>query len=171
MNLRFLLISAGSVAVFTQFAAPASAATLISENFNSVAIGLGYTTSVGVFNVTSGNVDVVGPGLGDFYPGNGRYVDLNGSQRGTITSASIFNFNPGDTVTLSFNYGANGANKSANVQLGSLFSDTVSIGASTSVFSSYNTTFNVNSSLSTALSFMSSLSSPNGNAGIIIDNV
>jgi hypothetical protein len=179
MNLRSLLIAAGGVTFLTQFAAPASAATLLSENFDSLTTGLAYTTPVGAFNVTSGDVDVIGASYIDIYPGNGNYIDLDGDHPSTITSSSIFNFQAGDTVTLSFDYGANLFGKSATVSLGSLFSDTITgnyNGGFTTTFvggslTNYSTTFTAASAFSGALSFASNSLDPNSNGGIILDNV
>jgi hypothetical protein len=178
MNLRSLLISAGGVAALTQFATPAGAATLIDENFNSLATGLAFTTPVGAFNVTSGDVDVIGAGYIDIYPGYGNYIDLDGDHPSTITSG-IFNFQAGDTVNLSFDYGANLFDKSATVSLGSLFADTISgnyNGGFTTTFvdgslTHYSGTFTVGSDFSGALNFASNSLNPNSNGGIILDNV
>ncbi|MGX4770550.1 hypothetical protein ACWAUC_12220 [Bradyrhizobium guangdongense] len=86
-------------------AAPAQAAVVLSENFNSVPQGLNASTVGSNFSVTQGTVDVIGAGGSfNFYPGNGSYLDLDGSsfQLGTISSAV---FGSG-TYTLSFDFGA-----------------------------------------------------------------
>lgn len=59
------------------------------------------------WNVTSGSVDTIGTDYFDFYPGNGSYLDMNGS---TWTAGRIetkFDFVIGKTYTLSFDFGYN----------------------------------------------------------------
>ena len=83
---------------------PAQAGIVLSENFNNVAQGTNATNIGANFTVTSGTVDVIGAGFFDFYPGNGNYVDLDGStlMLGTIGSAA---FGPG-TYHLTFDLGS-----------------------------------------------------------------
>jgi hypothetical protein len=156
------------MAAFTQFDSPASAAVLINENFGSGLpdiYDLPVTGTVGAFTVSSGNIDLVGTSFNN-YPGNGNYIDLNGSIAGTITSTSSFTFNPGDSATLSFDYGANGSG-GANIFLG-----TTLIGSISAVYSSGSPltlqTFNITTPTDGALSFVASTP---GNGGIILDNI
>jgi hypothetical protein len=84
----------------------AHAGPILSDNFNSENGGvaqLNYTNFAN-FNVTAGSVDLIGNGNFDFYPGNGLYVDLDGStgQAGTLTSK--LTFAPG-SYNLSFDLG------------------------------------------------------------------
>ena len=87
------------------FALPLSsqAITVFSDNFDTDALGLNKTTFNGGWTVTSGTVDLIGQGgVFDFLPGNGRYVDLDGS---TSFSGSFDNqvpFSALTTYTLSF---------------------------------------------------------------------
>ncbi len=108
MKLSSVLTSALGVAVLSQFAAPAHAVNFINENFGtSVDPDQFNTTTAGVFTATTGNVDLIGDGGNyDFYPGNGKYIDLNGNTKGDISSSIFTLAAPG---TLSFDYGANGA--------------------------------------------------------------
>ena len=55
-----------------------------------------------------GTVDVIGTGYFDFYPGNGNYLDMNGSttSEGTITTGSL-GLEVGQTYELTFDYGTN----------------------------------------------------------------
>jgi hypothetical protein len=80
------------------------AAVIFSDNFNGESQSLNYNGFAN-WNVTAGTVDLIGTGFFDFYPGNGNYVDLDGSttQLGTLTSNPTFG--PG-TYTLSFSLGA-----------------------------------------------------------------
>jgi hypothetical protein len=83
---------------------PAHATIYLSENFNGVTQGLNATNVGPNFTVTSGAVDVIGTGFFNFYPGNGNYVDLDGSKMllGTIGSTT---FAPG-SYHLTFDVGS-----------------------------------------------------------------
>ena len=60
-------------------AAPGHAtAAVFADNFNSNASHLD-TTPTG-WNLVKGTVDIIGNGFFDWYPGNGAYLDLDGSQ-------------------------------------------------------------------------------------------
>jgi hypothetical protein len=153
------------VAVLTPFASSASAFSF-NENFGSENPDRYNTTApVSAFNVTSGNVDLIGNGGGyDFYAGNGNYIDLNGNTSGTITSSNVFTFNPGESATLSFDYGKNGSG-SADVFLGSNLIAQLN-NPSGSIFTPFSLTFNPTSD--GALSFVST---SGGSGGIVLDNV
>lgn len=93
------------------FISPAQAATVFSDNFNANTadqlngVPLGWSLELGV-------VDIIGLGGGyDWYPTNGRYIDLDGSigatgQLSALLTNSSFNLAAG-TYTLSFDYGIN----------------------------------------------------------------
>jgi hypothetical protein len=90
------------------WASPGSAAVLFSDNFDSTPDQLNQF-SFSNWTVTAGSVDVIGssptPNFYDFYPGQGNYVDLNGStgQFGQLSSNTVFG--PGK-YTLSFFLGS-----------------------------------------------------------------
>ncbi len=50
---------------------------VFEDTFDSESVGVGYT-SLTNWAVTSGNVDVIGDGYHNIYPGNGRYLDMDG---------------------------------------------------------------------------------------------
>ncbi len=93
----------------------ARAATLFSETFDASQPGSAYTSTIpgAAFQVTSGNVDIIGnltngAGSGFFTcpgPNNGanNCLDLNGNNPGAITTTTGFNLTAGTTYTLSFN--------------------------------------------------------------------
>lgn len=105
------LTTAVAIAITSMtFMSRAQAATVFFDDFNSDTPGLS-TTPTG-WSLTQGSVDIIGGSFGyDFYPGNGYYVDLNGStgQYGGIATDQIFA--PG-TYTVQFNLGSSvgGAN-------------------------------------------------------------
>ena len=92
-------------------ALPASADTLFFENFDSENGGiwaLDYA-SFAEFDIISGTVDLIGNGSPyDFLPGNGLYVDLDGSTQnaGLMLATPIALTTPGDYV-LSFDLAGN----------------------------------------------------------------
>jgi hypothetical protein len=171
MKLRSLMVSAFGVAALAQFATPASAITLLSENFDAskpdqLNIGVGNTVG-STFKVTAGNVDLIGSGGSfNFYPSNGSYIDLNGNTSGTITSIGSFSFAAGDKLNLSYNYGTNGAGGAANIFLGTTQIGVINnVAVGSSFFSgSYTST----QAFSGALSFVSTTP---GSGGIVLDNI
>lgn len=126
------------------------AAVLFEDNFDSEPVGLGKTTLT-KWNVTAGNVDVIGNSFFDLYPGNGRYLDMDGTPaaNATIRSKALLNLNPG-TYQLSFKLGRNGSGNSLLVQLGSVFAETF---AATPTLTSIVRSFTVTSASSAVLSF------------------
>lgn len=87
-----------------------AAVIVFSDDFNTETRAL--NGSLTQWTVTSGAVDVLGPGLFDFYPGNGNYVDLDGStnRAGRIKTASL-GLNKATTYELTFDLGVNGTNR------------------------------------------------------------
>ena len=89
-------------------------AVLFEDNFDSETLGLNYTNFAN-WNVSDGTVDLIGnPGFYDFQPGNGRYVDLDGStgNAGILTTKTTFNFLAGQWYELSFDVAGNSRNQS-----------------------------------------------------------
>lgn len=79
------------------------AAPIFSDNFDNETLGLNYS-SFANWTVSDGTVDLIGqPGFFDFIPGNGRYVDLDGStgNAGKMTSIAL-NLNGGQNYNLTF---------------------------------------------------------------------
>jgi hypothetical protein len=150
-------------------AAPnAGAALLLLDTFDSEALKLNQTTFAN-WNVTSGSVDLIGvPRFFNFYPGNGRYVDLDGSTHHTGQLSSKQSFAAG-TYTLEFDLGGNDrghAPKTTEITLGS-FSEqiTLSSGAGLNPFSVTFTTTGGN------LVFTELGAGPSDNVGNVLDDV
>jgi hypothetical protein len=80
------------------------ATTIFSDNFNTENGGHGVLNynSFAKWSVKNGTVDLIGNGFFDFFPGNGLYVDLDGTSlhAGTMRSIGI-SVAPGDYI-LSF---------------------------------------------------------------------
>jgi hypothetical protein len=147
----------------------AQAATLVDENFDAVAIQGGRTGPVGSYlTVTAGDIDVIGPGFADFYPGNGNYIDLNGGTGGTLTS-STFTFSAGDVVNLSFDYAKNldsaGVNVSADVILNGV---TIGQLGNLSTLTPFSFSTIIGADTTGTLSFVST--NP-GTGGVVLDNI
>ena len=97
-------VAAGSVATlalaFGSIDRAQAATFSFSDNFNAengTVAALGYN-SFANWNVTTNDVDLIGNGSFDFFPGNGLYVDLNGAAPGQLTSKTAYAFNTGDVV-------------------------------------------------------------------------
>jgi hypothetical protein len=172
MKLRSVLISTLGVAALAQFASPASAVTLINEDFGS-GIPDGYNlpvgTTVGSFTVSdptgtnpSGNIDLIGNGGGfDFYPGNGNYIDLNGNTPGAISSSTVTLLG---NNTLTFLLGANGSG-SADIFFGGVQIGSVTAGGGGSLTPQ---TINFGGTQAGALSFVSAGGTF---GGVVLDNI
>jgi hypothetical protein len=150
-------------------AASQCSAAVLSDTFNSENGGIPTLNYSGFanWNVTSGSVDLIGNGSFDFYPGNGLYVDLDGStgQPGQLTSK--LSFSPGSYV-LTFDLGGNArgdANKITDIALGS-FSTSLNL-ASASPYQLYSYTFTTTGG---NLVF-TDLTGGNQNIGNILDSV
>ena len=83
----------GAIFVLGVSGVPAQAAVIFSDDFNAENGGAGVLNYVGFSNwtVSEGTVDLIGNGFFDFYPGNGLYVDLDGStgNAGKMTSSGL----------------------------------------------------------------------------------
>ena len=162
--------------VFTNFA----------DNFNLENGGIANASTLNYnnfanWNVTDGTVDLIGNTYFDYYPGNGLYVDLDGSTNdaGVLTTKNAFNFNPG-LYELSFYLGGNhnpsidpnGDVVSVNIGLGGLYSETFNIAADAPL-TQFTRTFCVPTFLSEKLSFSNDggVTAPGDNVGAILDNV
>jgi hypothetical protein len=159
------------VAAFCQ---NAYAGTLLDDNFDSETLGLNYTGFAN-WAVTSGSVDLIGaPDFYDFFPGNGRYVDLSGStdQAGIISSLLAFTLNPGYTYSLSFDLGGSArsdGNNTATVQLGA-YSESFDL-ASNFPLTNFMRNITVSSPINANLIFAHEAITGADNMGLILDNV
>lgn len=152
---------------------PAAAATLLEDNFDPENSGTPTLNYFGLANwdVTDGSVDLIGNGSFDFFPGNGLYLDLDGStgNAGRVESKTTFSFNPGDIVELKFNLAGSqrGDTNSVNVSLGSLFGEVFTLNSS-DPFTTITRSFTVASATSAELVFDHF---GGDNIGLLLDNV
>lgn len=171
MKLKFFLTAAALL-----IGIPAShAGIVLQDNFDGAGPGdhLNWAGDAS-FNSTSppGSVDLIGFGGGfDFFPGNGSYVDLDGSSgygnnpAGQLTSSSLFG--PG-TYTLSFSLGGNhrgAASQQTVVSLGG-YSQQITLAAGDPL-TAYSFTFTTG----TAGALVFTETGPSDQQGNILDNV
>ena len=100
-----------------------AAAPIFSDNFDSYAanqLNWNPPASSG-WTVSDGTVDLVGAGGTDLIPGNGRYVDLDGSTSNSGLFSNNVDLAGGTTYTLSFDLGGShrGSTETVNVNFGS----------------------------------------------------
>lgn len=113
-SLRGAARAAAPAALATFLAAlavlPAAAATVLFEDdFDGDRLA-SNPRALSKWTIVSGNVDVIGPGFFDFYPGNGNYVDMDGSAFGAghIRSNESFLLEAGARYRITFLLGKNG---------------------------------------------------------------
>lgn len=156
-------------------AVSSKAAVIFQDNFNSEHGGVGILNYTGFANwtVSNGTVDLIGNGYFDFYPGNGLYVDLDGStsQAGKLISTSL-SLGAG-TYVLSFDLGGStrsgydlGNTVDVNVELG-VASQTYSL-ATTDPLLTRTIIFTLGSAQTIDLAFHNL---GGDNVGAILDNV
>ena len=169
MKSKIALAAAIALATGTMLTSAANAA-VFSDNFNSYAYQLNWTPPTN-WSVPSGSVDLIGQTITttnfDFYPGNGGYVDLDGSTGVPGSLQTLMSFAAG-TYTLSFDLGGNArgdVDKTTTITLGD-FSKTITLGSS-SALQLYSYTFTTTGGM---LDF-ADLAGGNDNIGNILDNV
>jgi len=173
LKVRRLVVA---VVVMFVFGLPAAGrgAVLLDDNFDSENGGVGQDDYTGFanWNVVSGSVDLVGNGSDDFLPGNGLYVDMDGSMGagGTLESKQTFTLQPGPYLLQFRLAGAQRPDPNVNtvtVTLGTVFSESFTL-ANSDPFALISRTIFVTSATSAKLSF-----AQNGgdNQGLLLDNV
>ena len=149
----------------------AQAAPVYADNFNANLVGLNAVPTG--WTVTGGTVDLIGSGsngtLADFLPGNGVYVDLDGStnQAGLLTSP-LLSLLGGVTYTATFDLAGShrGSTETGTVTFGS-----ASLGyniASGVGFAGYSLSFTPSVGGNYTLSFQND---GRDNVGALLDNV
>jgi hypothetical protein len=148
------------------------AALIFFDDFNSYTAAYNWSGE-GNWTTTEQSVDLIGAGTSwDLLPGNGLYLDMDGSTRnaGTIESISIA-LAPGDYI-LSFDFAGNqrsGANDALNIQVSSGLVNVVLLDITHDrPFTPYNIPFNVATATSATISFNGA---GGDNVGALLDNV
>jgi hypothetical protein len=151
-----------------------SAAVVLQDNFGTTGADQLNWAGDGVFTSTSppGSVDLIGAGGGfDFFPGNGNYIDLDGSTgsgnnpAGQLTS--VMTFGPG-SYTLTFSLGGNHRGAAAQQTVFSLgdFSNSLTLDSS-ALLTSYTYSFTT----TTTGQLVFTETGPSDQQGNILDNV
>lgn len=146
---------------------------LFEDDFDAENAGVGVLNYTGFANwgVTDGTVDLIGNGFFDFYPGNGLYVDLDGStdDAGILTTTMTFAL-PEGSYELSFDLGGSqrGDSNDVTVTLGGLYTDTFTL-ASADPLSTVSVPVAVPAG--GALVTLSFENAGGDNVGAIVDNV
>lgn len=149
----------------------AQAAVVFTDNFNSYAYMLNWVPPSALWTVPSGSVDLIGETTTqtafDFFPGNGGYVDLNGTTQmpGTLETTPTF---AAGTYTLTFDLGGNARGdvaKTTTITLGD-WSTPITL-SSSSPYQLYTFTFTTTGG---HLEFADS-GAGNQNIGNVLDNV
>ena len=169
----------------------AATMTLLEDNFDNENGGMGQTnfSTFTNWNVTNGSVDLLGNGFVDFYPGNGLYLDLDGStsHAGRLESKNTFSFNPNDQIILTFDLAGpcattspicsefpnqNEGDNAVTVVLGSLYQETF-VRDFDDPFQTVTRMVSSDASTTGTLFFAHASGGDNGgdNIGLILDNV
>jgi hypothetical protein len=151
----------------------AHAIVVFEDNFDSENGGVGALNYTGFTNwsVTSGTVDLIGNGYFDFLPGNGLYVDMDGStgSAGTLLSLNL-NLTAGD-YALSYLLAGNHRNGSLEQVTGSVetgFSTRVVSLAQGTPFTSFTDVFSLGGDTTVNIQFAAT---GGDNIGMLLDNV
>lgn len=149
----------------------ANAGVILSDNFDAAPLALNWPgdavfTSLGTGGATT---DLIGaPGFFDMLPGNGRYVDMDGSTFVSGILQSVASFGPGD-YTLSFRLAGNQRNvapRAVNVLLGTDLIASVTLAANVPF-----TLFTYNFTSTTGGNLTFAQQGPGDNQGSLLDDV
>ena len=177
MNLK-LIAAAAAILAGAATAQAASAGVVLSDNFNADALALNWTgDSVFTSNAVAdaggaiASTDLIGSGYFDFFPGNGNYVDLDGSTGyGNLPVAGQLESNSAvgaGKYTLTFDLGGNArgaADQTTVISLGG-FTDSITL-ASGAPLATHSVTFNTAGG-----NLFFTESGPSDQQGNILDNV
>ena len=119
MKIKLAIMAAVITSVFS---VSATAAPVFLDNFDTDTLALNQTTFNGGWVVSGGTVDLIGnPGFYDLLPGNGRYVDLDGSSSQAGEFHKDLSLTGGLQYTLAFDLAGSqrGSVENVNVNFGS----------------------------------------------------
>src|SRR5215510_5502208 len=168
MKILPIILIALTLVVFTP---TGQAATIFSDNFNTENGGTGQLNYAGFtkWTVSNGAVDLIGNGFFDFFPGNGLYVDLDGTvfQAGLLSSTPIALSAGNYTVQFALGGSRRGDTNTVRVTLGSFLNETFTLGSGDPL-ATITRTITVGAPTTASLTFQN-----NGgdNIGAILDNV
>lgn len=150
-----------------------AAVTVFSDNFDSEHGGVGILNYTGFANwtVSDGTVDLIGNGYFDFLPGNGLYVDMDGSTGNAgLMLSKTFSLQAG-TYELSYELAGNHRNtaqEAVNVKVNvGIYSDTHSL-SQNAPFTSFTKQFTLAAAQDITISFEGV---GKDNMGMLLDDV
>jgi hypothetical protein len=150
-------------------ATAAQAAPVFSDNFDADTLGLNTTSFVQGWSVTNGTVDTIGTGFFDEIPGNGHYIDLDGStgQAGTFSNSVTLAANT--TYVMTFSLAGNHRGYDADtVDVSFGTSGNTYVLASPDPLTQYSLSFTTAAGGATSFSFHNH---GGDNVGALLDNV
>lgn len=156
-------------AVLASATAAHAATPVFADNFNGDTLALNATSFLGGWTVSSGTVDVIGTGFYDEIPGNGHYIDLDGSTSQAGLFSKTLNLTAGTTYTATFDLGGNHRGYAADtvdVNFGATSASYTL--ASADAFGGHTLSFTAGASGVYALSFHNH---GGDNVGALLDNV
>lgn len=148
--------------------------TIFNDDFNTENGGIANSSTLNYnsfvnWAVSGGTVDLIGNGYYDFLPGNGLYVDMDGSSSNAGIMTTNLDLSAGMYI-LSFDLAGNQRNSSpeqVDVKVGALFSDSYSLSQNVP-FTTFTEFFNVVTPGIYSLSFEGI---GGDNMGMLLDNV
>ena len=169
--LKSALLASALALSFGQAASAATFTTIFEDDFDAEAQGLDRDPLTR-WDVTDGWIDVIGsPDFFNFYPGNGNYIDMDGStgNAGRMTTNEIFDFVTGVVYRLYFTMGQNGqGSDTLNFGFDFLANSITNVGGIAGAMVDRYVDFSVDANTSSALYFEGV---GGDNQGMIVDNV
>jgi len=146
----------------------AQAAPVFSDNFDSYTGQLNWPGQGG-WVVSEGTVDIIPVGTQfDFLPGNGKYVDLDGSTGNAGLFTNSVSLLAGNTYTLSFDLAGNARGGSETVDVFFGTSSTTLVVNQSDPFQTYSLSFSAITSGVVSFGFQNQ---GGNNIGALLDNV
>jgi hypothetical protein len=152
----------------------ASATVIFADDFDSNTGVLNGTPSG--WDVSNGTVDIIprsSDGAFNFFPGNGLYIDMDGStgNAGRIDTVATFNAVAGYSYSISFDYGRNGSGTETLTFGFGGSSFTLVIDGTNSLSNAFTTFTLTFTALTTGTSTLFFEAAGSDNQGPVIDNV
>jgi hypothetical protein len=180
-DMKLLKNAMSAAALSLALAGTANATIIFEDNFNSYNGGVGalnYTGFSPVWTVMDGTVDLIGNGFYDFLPGNGLYIDLDGSTANAGIMGHLESLAAGN-YTLSFDLAGNQRNTSAElttaniaILLGSGTAASANISLAQNVgFTTYSLDFSISELVNPSVVMFTFGAVGGDNIGMLLDNV
>ncbi len=147
--------------------------TIFQDNFDTENNGewMYNYENLANWNILRGSIDLIGNGGDDFLPGNGMYLDLDGTtgKAGKLESKTVFNLDAGEYV-LQFNLAGSqrGDTNTVKVSLGGVFSEKFTL-TSDEPFTTITRTISVSETTPGTLIF--DHTGGGDQTGLLLDNV